>query len=58
MNLESLKNKICIVKYKDASYSYIDLMKKKFLYQNRLSQSEKSAGLPTNCLISVLSGQN
>lgn len=29
MNLESLKNKICIVKYKDASYSYIDLMKKK-----------------------------
>lgn len=29
MNLESLKNKICIVEYEDASYSYVDLVKKK-----------------------------
>lgn len=29
MNLESLKNKICIVEYKDATYSYVDLIKKK-----------------------------
>lgn len=29
MNLKSLKSKICIVEYKDATYSYVDLIKKK-----------------------------